>query len=106
MDRTLSDQARIIKELEAELEVLQREAKGEEQTGIFGVKAEMVQTESNKTRAMEFKAQVFETGGPERDRSAGRTCSRPILLKWRRGSGEMILRGNITCGLWGRSYRR
>ena len=57
----MSDQARIIKELEAELEVLQREAKGEEQTGIFGVKAEMVQTESNKTRAMEFKAQVFET---------------------------------------------
>ena len=38
----------MIKELEAELEVLQREANGEEQTRIFDVKAERVKTESNK----------------------------------------------------------
>ena len=51
----------MIKEMEAELEVLQREAKEEEQTGIFDVKAEMVETGSNEARSMETEAQVFET---------------------------------------------
>ena len=31
-----------------------------QQTGIFNVKAEMVETESNEARVMEIEAQVFE----------------------------------------------
>ena len=31
-----------------------------QQTGIFDVKAERVETESNEVRAMELKAEVFE----------------------------------------------
>ena len=54
----------MVKELEAELKVLQREAGEEEQTGMFDVKAERVETESNEARAMEIEAQMFEA---ERD---------------------------------------
>ena len=46
----------MIKELEDKIEVFQREAEEEEQTGIFGVKAERVETESNKARAMKLEA--------------------------------------------------
>ena len=54
------EQARMIKELEAKLKFLQREAKEEEQTGIFDVKAERVKTESNEARVMELEVQIFE----------------------------------------------
>ena len=37
-----------------------------QQTGIFDMKAERVETESNEARAMELEAQVFEV---ERDRA-------------------------------------
>ena len=66
LERMRFDQASMIKELEAELEVFQREAEEEEQTGIFGVKAERVDNKSDKTRAMELEAQIFEA---ERARS-------------------------------------
>ena len=39
---------------------MHREAEEEEQTGIFDMKAERVETKSNKARAMELKAQIFE----------------------------------------------
>ena len=48
----------MIKELEAELEVFQREAGEEEQTGIFDMKAERVETENNEAQAMKLEAQV------------------------------------------------
>ena len=48
------------KELEAKIEVLQREAEEEDQTGIFDAKSERVETESNKARAMELEAQMYE----------------------------------------------
>ena len=60
LERTTFEQVRMIKEMEAKFEVLQREAKEEEQTGIFDVKAERVETESNEARAMELEAQMFE----------------------------------------------
>ena len=60
LERTTFEQVRMIKEMEAMFEVLQREAKEEEQTGIFDVKAERVETESNEARAMELEAQMFE----------------------------------------------
>ena len=50
----------MIKELEAELDLLQREVEEEEQTGIFDVKAERFETKSNEVRAMELEAQMFE----------------------------------------------
>ena len=56
LERTTFEQARTIKELEAELKVLQREAEEEEQMGIFNVKAGRVETESNEARAMELEA--------------------------------------------------
>ena len=37
------------------------EAKKEEQTGIFYVKAERVETKSNKARVMELEAQMENT---------------------------------------------
>ena len=46
--------------MEDELKVLQRDAEDEEQTKIFDVKAERVETEINEARAMELKAQMFE----------------------------------------------
>ena len=57
LERTTFEQARTIKELEAELKVLQREAEKEEQMGIFDVKAGRVETESNEARAMELEAE-------------------------------------------------
>ena len=39
---------------------MQRDAEEEEQTGIFDVKAERVETEINEAQAMEIKAQMFE----------------------------------------------
>ena len=48
LERTTFEQVRMIKEQEAELEVLQREAEEEEQTGVFYVKAERVETESKE----------------------------------------------------------
>ena len=42
----------MIKELEAELEVLHRGAKKEDQTGIFNMRAESVETKSNEAQAM------------------------------------------------------
>ena len=39
---------------------MQREAEEEDQTGIFDVKAERVETESNEARVMELEAQMFE----------------------------------------------
>ena len=50
----------MIKELEVELKVLQREAKEEERMGIFDVKAERFEVESNESQAMEIKVQIFE----------------------------------------------
>ena len=50
----------MIKELEAELGVLQREAKEEERMGIFDVKVERFEFESNEAQAMEIKVQIFE----------------------------------------------
>ena len=60
LKRTTFEQARMIKELEAELDLLQREVEEEEQTGIFDVKAERFETKSNEVRAMELEAQMFE----------------------------------------------
>ena len=60
LKRTMFDQAMMIKELEAEFEVLQTEAQKEEQAGIFDVKAERVETESNEARVMELESQMFE----------------------------------------------
>ena len=60
LERTTFDQAMMIKELEAEFELLQTEAQEEEQAGIFDVKAERVETKSNKARVMYFEAQMFE----------------------------------------------
>ena len=60
LERTTFDQAMMIKELEAEFEVLQTEAQKEEQAGIFDVKAERVETESNEARVMELESQMFE----------------------------------------------
>ena len=60
LEITTFDQARMIKEQEVELEVLQREVDEEEQTGIFDVKSERVETKSNGMRAMELEAQTFE----------------------------------------------
>ena len=54
------DQARIIKELEAKLEVFQREVEEEKRTGIFDVKEERFYFESNEDRTMELEAQMFE----------------------------------------------
>ena len=42
----------------------------QQQTGIFGVRAERIETEINEARAMELEAQVFEA---ERARAGGRT---------------------------------
>ena len=50
----------MIKELEAEIKVLQREAKEEERMGIFDVKVERFEVESNEAQAMEIKVQIFE----------------------------------------------
>ena len=50
----------MIEELEAELKVLQREAKEEERMGIFDVKAERFEVEINEAQAMEIKVQIFE----------------------------------------------
>ena len=50
----------MVKELEAELKVLQREANKEEQTGIFDAKVERVDTKSNEAWVMELEAQMFE----------------------------------------------
>ena len=66
LEITAFDWARIIKELESNIELLQREAGEEEQTGILYVKAERVETESNEARAMELEAQMFD---PERARA-------------------------------------
>ena len=60
LERTTFDKAKMIKELEDELEVLQREAEEKVKMGAFDVKAERVDTESNKTRAMELEVQMFE----------------------------------------------
>ena len=60
MERTTFEQVRTIKELDAELEVLQREAEEDDQMGIFYVKAERVDTEGNEAQAMNIKAQMFE----------------------------------------------
>ena len=49
----------MIKEIEANTKVLQREAEEEEQTGIFDVKAKRVKTKNNEAQAMELEAQVF-----------------------------------------------
>ena len=57
------DKSRMIKELEAELEALKREAEEEEQTGIFDVKAERVDNKSNKAQAMGLEEQMFEVEG-------------------------------------------
>ena len=84
--------------MEDKLELLQREADEEEQTGIFDVKAERVETKSNEARAMEIEAQMFEA---ERDRSGGRTWSSLISLNQSRGIVGMMLRGKITCGFEG-----
>ena len=54
------EQVRMIKELEAELKVLQREAKEEERMGIFGVKLERFEVKSNEAQAMEIKVEIFE----------------------------------------------
>ena len=54
LERTTFEKERMIKEQEAELEVLQRGSEEEEQTGIFGVKSERVETKSDKARAMEL----------------------------------------------------
>ena len=59
-ERTTFDKARMIKELEAKLKVLQREDEGEERTGIFNMKAERTYIESNKAKTMELEAQMFE----------------------------------------------
>ena len=50
----------MIKELEAELKVLQREAKEEERMDIFDVKVERFEVESNEAQAMEIEVQIFE----------------------------------------------
>ena len=50
----------MIKELESKIEVFQREAEEEDQTGIFDAKAERVETESNKARVMELEVQMYE----------------------------------------------
>ena len=52
MERTTFDKERVIKELEVEIGVLDRGDKEEDQTGIFDVKAERVETKSNEARAM------------------------------------------------------
>ena len=65
-----------------------------QQTGIFDVKVERVDTKSNEARAMEIEAQVFEA---ERARAGGRTRSRLSSLKRRRGSRGMRSRGKIMC---------
>ena len=44
---TTFEQARMIKEMESKLEVLQRESEEEEQTGVLDVKAEWVKNKSN-----------------------------------------------------------
>ena len=54
------EQARMIKELEAKLEVFQREVEEEKRTGIFDVKEERFYFESNEDRTMELEAQMFE----------------------------------------------
>ena len=54
------DQERTINELWSEIEVLHRDAEEDEQTRIFGVKAERAEIEINKERAMELKAQMSE----------------------------------------------
>ena len=76
LEITSSEQARMIKELEAELEVFQREAEEEDQTGIFNVKSERAETKSNEARAMELEAQVFET-----ERARARQIWRDNALK-------------------------
>ena len=60
LEKTTFDQARMIKELEDEIGLLQRWEEEEEQTGILDVKAERVETKSNEARAMELEAQMFE----------------------------------------------
>ena len=50
----------MINVMEAELKVLQREAKEEERMGILDVKAERFEVESNEAQAMEIKVQIFE----------------------------------------------
>ena len=42
------EQARLMKELEAELELFHRESKEEEQVGIFDIKEERVEIKSNE----------------------------------------------------------
>ena len=100
LERATFEQARMVKEQEAELEVLQREAEEEEQTGIFDVRTERVETKSNEARAMEFEAQMFKA---ERARAGGRMRSRPSSLNRRRGSVGLRSRGERTCGYWRRS---
>ena len=70
------DKSRMIKELEAELEALKREAEEEEQTGIFDVKAERVDTKSNEALAMELTGQMFEA-----DKAKARQIWRKNTLK-------------------------
>ena len=72
--------------------------------GIFDVKAERVETESNEARAMELEAQMFEA-----ERSIVRQIWRENALKAKIAeAGRVGLRsmGESTCGFWGRSYGR
>ena len=60
LERTMFEQARMIKEQDTKIKVLQREVEEKEQTDIFDLKAERVNTKSNEARAMELEAQMFE----------------------------------------------
>ena len=54
------ERERMIKEPEAELEEFQRQDDEEERTGIFDMKAERVNIESNEAQAMELEANMLE----------------------------------------------
>ena len=80
LERMTFEQTGIIKELEAKIEVLQREAEEEDQMGIFNVKAERVETKSNEAQGMELEVQMCEA---ERARA-------------RQSRGENTLKAGLT----------
>ena len=96
LEITTFEQARVIKEQEANLEVLQRDAEEEEQTGIFDVKVEMVETKVTRRERWSSRRRYSERRGPGQDRAGGRTRSRPSLLKHSRWSGGLISRLKST----------
>ena len=86
----------MIRELEDDPEVLQREAKEEEQTRIFEMKAERVKTKVTRRKRWNSRCRISRQIGPERDRAGGRTCSRLISMKQRGGSIYLRSRGGST----------